>query len=85
MNHEAIYAGLGTIFYDVFDNESITLTPSTTAKDVAGWDSTRMILIILAIEEKYGIKFSSSELDKFRSVGDLVSAIAAKLPETPNS
>jgi acyl carrier protein len=73
-----IYAALHEIFADVFMRDDLKLTPAMTAKDVQGWDSFKQIEIIMATEERYGIKFNTRELDSLLSVGDLVKTIAAK-------
>jgi acyl carrier protein len=49
-----------------------------TAKDVAGWDSFKQIEIILAVEEKYGVKFRTRELDSLHNVGDLARVVLDK-------
>jgi acyl carrier protein len=73
-----IYVVLTEIFSDVFMRDDLDLTPALTAKDVMGWDSFKQIEIIMATEERFGIKFNTRELDSLLSVGDLVKAIAAK-------
>ncbi len=73
-----IYPQLSEMFQDIFMRDDIVLAPSTTAKDVDGWDSMKMIEIIMAVEEKYGIKLQTKEIDNLNSVGDLVTLIAAK-------
>ncbi len=73
-----IYRALGEVFADVFMRDDITLTPSLTAKDVKGWDSFKQIEIIMASEEKWGIKFNTRELDALRCVGDLAKMIETK-------
>ncbi|MBN8872954.1 MAG: acyl carrier protein [Rhodospirillales bacterium] len=73
-----IYAALKDIFADVFMRDDLQLTPALTAKDVKGWDSFKQIEIIMASEERWGIKFNTRELDRLQSVGDLVQTIAAK-------
>ena len=73
-----IYPALTTIFRDVFLRDDLTLTPELTAKDVLGWDSFKQIEIVMACEEKWGIRFSTRELDALRYVGDLVRTIAAR-------
>jgi acyl carrier protein len=78
MPESDIYAALEDIFHDVFMRDDIELTPQTTAKDVAGWDSFKQIEIILSVEEQYHIKFNTRELDSLQSVGDLARAIASK-------
>jgi acyl carrier protein len=74
-----IYTALESIFQDVFLRDDIKLTPTMTAKDVAGWDSFKQIEIILAVEGEYHIKFNTKELDSLQSVGDLVRVIASKV------
>lgn len=78
MAESDIYAALDEIFRDVFLREDLRLRPELSAKDVPGWDSFKQIDIILAVEEKYGIKFNTRELDSLNNVGDLVRVIAAK-------
>lgn len=61
-----IYADLTEIFHDVFMRDDIRLTPELTAKGVPGWDSFKQIEIIMASEEKWGIKFNTRKLDALR-------------------
>ena len=75
MDQKKIYEKLDTIFRDVFDDDSITLTPTTTAADIPGWDSLRHINITVAAESAFGIHFKSSELEELRDVGSLVAII----------
>ncbi len=72
-----ITAGLSDIFAEVF-GRAVALTPALTAKDVAGWDSFKQIEIIMATEERWGMRFSTRELDGLRCVGDLIAVVAAK-------
>ena len=73
-----IYRDLNEIFADVFMRDDIVLSPELTAKQVQGWDSFKQIEIIMASEEKWGIKFNTRELDSLRCVGDLAGMVAAK-------
>jgi acyl carrier protein len=74
MEEAGVYARLTEIFEDVFDEE-IKLTPELSAKDVDGWDSLTHIRLILTIEKRFSIKFSTSEIGKLENVGDLVALI----------
>ena len=73
-----IYTDLKEIFADVFMRDDIALTPALTAKDVKGWDSFKQIEIIMATEEKFGMKFTTRELDSLQNVGDLARVVAGK-------
>lgn len=79
MDEVQIYTQLSEVFQDVFDEDSISLTPSLSAKDVDGWDSLTHIRLLLTIERAFKIKFSTSEIGKLENVGDLVTLIKAKI------
>jgi acyl carrier protein len=73
-----IYAALTEIFREAFMDDAMQLTPTLTAKDVKGWDSFKQIEIIVATEERFGIKMNTRELDSLQNVGDLARVVAAK-------
>lgn len=79
MTETEIYAAMTEIFHDVFMRDDMVLTAGLTARDVAGWDSFKQIEIVMASEERFGVKFHTRELDRLHNVGDLVAVIAAKL------
>ena len=78
MQEAEIYAVLTEIFRDVFLRDDLQLDPALTAKDVPGWDSFKQIEIIIAVEQRYGIKFATRDLDSLSSVGDLVRVVLTK-------
>lgn len=78
MTESEIYETLTMIFHDVFLREDLALTPELSAKDVADWDSFKQIEIIIAVEERFSIKFRTREMDSLNNVGDLVKLIASK-------
>ncbi len=79
MTEADILQQLTAIFRDVFDDDTITLTPATTADDVEGWDSAVHITITIAIEEHFHIKFRSAEIETLANVGDMIGLIRGKL------
>jgi acyl carrier protein len=78
MDENQIYSRLSLIFEDVFDEDSIEVTPELSARDVDGWDSLTHIRLILTVERAFQVKFTTSEIGKFENVGDLVAIIAAR-------
>ncbi|WP_442756458.1 acyl carrier protein [Methylocystis sp. JAN1] len=77
MTDNDLYNQLTEVFRDIFVRDDIALTPEMTAEDVEGWDSFKMIEIVMAVESRFGIKVKSKELDELESVGDLVRLISA--------
>jgi acyl carrier protein len=78
MDEAQIYVRLTEVFEDVFDEDSITVTPELSAKDVDGWDSMTHIRLLLTVEKAFKIKFSTSEIGKMENVSDLVKLIKAR-------
>jgi acyl carrier protein len=75
MTDEEIYEQLTEIIRDVLMNFDLVLRPDLTANEVDGWNSFKMIEIILAVESHFGMKVKSKELDNMENVGDLVTLI----------
>ena len=79
MKATVILDQLTTIFRQIFNDDSIILTPETTSNDVAEWDSFNHINIIVAVEEHFGIKFRTAETEELKTVGHLVELIESKM------
>jgi len=63
---------LAEVFRTTFGDETLTIEPQMTADDVPGWDSVAHITLIYAIEDAFGMKFSSRDLEELTCVGDLI-------------
>jgi acyl carrier protein len=75
-----VYARLAAIFRDTFDEE-VALTPRTTAKDVEGWDSFAHVRLVLAVETEFKVRFSTSDMERMLSVGDIAALILRRRSE----
>jgi acyl carrier protein len=71
---------LRAIFCQVFDDENLEINDNTSSSDIAGWDSIAHLNLIIAIEKKFGIRFSAAELGaiKASSVGQMLALISTK-------
>lgn len=78
MNSEEILKRLTPIFRDIFDDETITVTRETSAKDIEDWDSFSQIRLVAAIEKDFNVKFKFGELNALRNVGEMVDVISRK-------
>jgi acyl carrier protein len=79
MTEQDTLEALTMVFRDVFDDDSITLRPETTADDIDGWDSQAHITLVVATEMRFGIKFKTGELEGLHNVGDFVRLIQARV------
>ena len=79
MTREEVLEKLNEIFKDVLELDELTLTDSTVADDVEGWDSLSHITLIATIERSFGIKFNMKEIVELHNVGELTDVILSKL------
>ena len=56
MTKEEIYNALDEVFQEVFDDDEIHVNEFTTADDIEDWDSLEHINLVVAVENKFGIK-----------------------------
>lgn len=78
MSREEVFEKLNEVFRDVFDDESIVVTDTTTANDIEDWDSLEHINLIVAIENKFQIKFKMNEVTGLKNVGEMVDVIIGR-------
>ena len=78
MTDAEIYAGLTEVFHDAFGDDSLVLTPQTAADRVPGWDSVKMVSIILGVEQRFDVRLRSREVDRLKNVGDLAELVKIK-------
>jgi acyl carrier protein len=70
---------LRPVFVEVLGEAAAGITEKTTAPDVEGWDSFAHITIVVAVEERYNVAFTTEELGKMTCVGDFVHLLNGKL------
>lgn len=79
MSEEDIWAALTEIFHEIFDDDEIVIRPETTAKDIDEWDSLTHVQLIVAVEERFGIRFNTGEVAGLKSVGQMVALMEARM------
>ena len=70
---------LTNVFHEIFKDESIVLRDDMTAEDVENWDSLTHMLMISKVEQEFQVKFKLKDLNKLKTVGDLITIIVGKL------
>ena len=77
MSRDEIYANLSEVFEEVLGRR-VELRDETTGTDVDGWDSVAHLMLIVASERKFGVRFEGAEIANAANVGEFVSLIEAK-------
>ena len=79
MDKDSIYTRLTPIFREVFDDDNVTPTAEMTANDVSTWDRLSNIRLVVAVEEEFGIQFSTGEVASLSNVGEFVAVIQQRV------
>ena len=66
---------LTEIMRNIFDEEDVEYSDSLTADEVDGWDSISHVPFLVAVERNFGLRFTSSEIDGFKNVGEVLDII----------
>jgi acyl carrier protein len=77
MNDE-IFDSVTEVFRDVFDDEDLIITPETNASTIADWDSYNHINLIVALETRFEVSFTTKEIGSMTCVEDLLSLLDGK-------
>lgn len=79
MDRSRILEQLNKIFIDIIDEDTISLKEASIASEVEGWDSLTHILLVVAIEKHFKIRFTSKEIQEWKNVGALIDSIINRL------
>lgn len=80
MSREQVFEALQAVFDDVFQ-EQVVASAELSASDVEEWDSIVHINVVIAVEQKLGIRFRVGEVEATRNVGDFADLIQRRLAE----
>ena len=70
---------LQAVFQEIFNDDQLQITDSTTAEDIPEWDSIAHINLMLTIESTFSVHFSDHELTSFANVGELERWLTARV------
>lgn len=79
MSREEILERVNKVFKEIFDDEDVAVTFTSTAADVEGWDSLRHITLIEAVEDEFDMRFRMNEVTGMKDVGEMVDIIAERI------
>lgn len=79
MSRQEILDKVSQVFADTLDEDTVTLTESSTADDVEGWDSLTHVQLVVAVEKKLKVRFTAKEIQSWKNVGEMIDSISSKL------
>ena len=79
MTREEVFNGVQDIFRDIFDEDDLVISDSTSSGEIEDWDSLNHINLVSAIEKEFKIKFALGELMTLKNVGAMIDLMVDKL------
>ena len=81
MERNDILSQINKIFIETLDNEDVVIEETTQATDVEDWDSLTHIMLVVAIEKYFKIRFSSKEIQGWNNVGEMINSVSEKIAD----
>lgn len=79
MDRKKVLEKLNEIFRENFDDEEISLSDSTSSKDIDEWNSLEQINLVVAIQDEFHVKFNIDEVNAMTNVGEMADFIMQKI------
>ena len=61
-----------------FNVDAATLSAASEAADVSGWDSSTHLVLMMALEDEFGVSFELDEVTELTTIGGIADAIDAR-------
>ncbi|MDF0494636.1 acyl carrier protein [Bradyrhizobium yuanmingense] len=78
MKQAEVLAKLQEVFDGIF-LEKVAAEPELSAADVEEWDSLMQISLVIAVEQKFGVRFRVGEVEAARNLGEFAELIAERM------
>lgn len=79
MERNEILKKITEVFGDNLDLDNLSLSETTTADEVEGWDSLTHVQLVVAVEKTFKIRFNAKEIQGWKNVGEMIDSILSKL------
>lgn len=79
MESKILLVELNQVFVSVFEDPEIDISLLSSAKEIHNWNSMNHILLITAIEERFGVSFELDDLIMMNNVADIISVLKSKI------
>ncbi|MCA1467119.1 acyl carrier protein [Bradyrhizobium sp. IC3195] len=78
MKQAEVLAQLQEVFDGIF-LEKVEARPELSARDVEEWDSLMQISLVIAVEQRFRVRFRIGEVESARTLGEFADLIAKRM------
>jgi acyl carrier protein len=69
---------LQRVFREVFENDALEVHDALSPETLADWDSFHQVKLVIAVQEEFGVSFSTDEAVSLTSVAKFKQSLKAK-------
>jgi acyl carrier protein len=81
MSSDNLLGEIQEVFRDVFDDPNIKIARDSSSDNVPDWDSLAHINLMMAVQKKFKVKFTLSDMSHLKNIGDLVDLVERKMAQ----
>lgn len=78
MDRETVLHSVLEVFEDVMDVDPADLNEASNGDTVEEWDSLSHVRLMVAVERKFGLRFSNGDIEAIKSLGGIVDLVLLK-------
>ena len=78
-NYQDVLNSCAEIFRTVFSDANLLVSTTTSASDIADWDSLAQIRLLMTMEQIFEIQFSLDEVEDLQNLGEIIELILTKV------
>jgi acyl carrier protein len=75
VNKVEILGKITEVVRDQLDDDGVQLSVQTVSSDIEGWDSLAHVRILIAVEQAFGMRLTTTQIASIESVGELIDII----------
>jgi len=74
MDFETVLQQVTALARELFSADKMEINETTSASDIATWNSLNHVMLVASIEKSFGIKFDLLQMIEMKTIGDLARA-----------
>jgi len=78
----SVFEEVRNVASDIFRIPADKITAESSPETIENWDSTHHLNLVLAIEEKFGVRFEPEDIEQMKNIG-AVAALVEKRRSAP--
>jgi acyl carrier protein len=67
-----------SIIRSLLHDDNVEVTEETCFDALVAWDSMDLVSVVVAVECRFSVEFTTAEIDRLTTVGDLLRMLTAK-------